>query len=199
LSLFPSSQSRAAEGSTHWLSVEGLKIQVSRKRVRTLRLTVRPPQGELRLSAPLRLAEGQLLDFVRAKLAWIRKQQQRVAAQALASVALETPQQQALLRRELKAQIPPLIAEWEGRLGVRVLAWGVRAMRSRWGSCNTRSGRLSFSLELAKKAPELLEYIVVHEMCHLLEASHGPRFKALMDRHLPHWKQHRSLLNGRQA
>ena len=73
-------------------------------------------------------------------------------------------------------------------MGVRARAWGIRAMKSRWGTCNLRTRTLTFSLELAKVAPECLELVVVHELVHLLEGSHNARFKALLSRELPDWK-----------
>lgn len=98
-------------------------------------------------------------------------------------------------RDQLKAAVPPLIEAWESALGVRVGDWRVRRMRTRWGSCNPDAGRILLNLELAKKPPECLEFIVVHEMVHLLERRHSDRFRALMDRHLPDWRLRRETLN----
>lgn len=91
-------------------------------------------------------------------------------------------------RRQLQAVLPDLIARWEAAIGVRVAAWGVKRMRTRWGSCNVVTRRIWLNLELARHPPEHLEYVVVHELLHLLEAGHGARFKALMDVHLPSWR-----------
>lgn len=101
----------------------------------------------------------------------------------------------AWYRRELKAAIAPLIAMWEPELGVYVEDWRVQRMRTRWGSCNPDTGRILINLELAKKPRECLEFIVVHEMVHLLERTHSDRFRALMDRHLPDWPRRRAVLN----
>lgn len=98
-------------------------------------------------------------------------------------------------RKRLKLQIDPLIAKWEPTLGVKAAAWGVRKMKTRWGSCNVKTKRLWFSLELAKKPPECLEYVVVHELVHLLERRHDARFKELMTLHLPLWRRIRKQLN----
>ena len=98
-------------------------------------------------------------------------------------------------RRELKAAVGPLVASWEPRLGVRVGAWQVRRMRTRWGSCSPETDRITLNLELAKKPRECLEFIVVHEMVHLIERTHSDRFQALMDRHLPDWRRRREVLN----
>ncbi len=98
-------------------------------------------------------------------------------------------------RAQLRELIPPLIARWEPILGVQVAEWGVKAMKTRWGSCNTQARRIWLNLDLVRKPPSYLEYVVVHEMVHLLERGHGPRFRALMDRFLPGWRETRKALN----
>lgn len=98
-------------------------------------------------------------------------------------------------RAQLRELIPPLIARWEPVLGVRVAEWGVKTMKTRWGSCNTQARRIWLNLDLVRKPPSYLEYVVVHEMVHLLERGHGPRFRALMDRFLPGWRETRKALN----
>ncbi|SMO47212.1 M48 family metallopeptidase [Gracilimonas mengyeensis] len=100
-------------------------------------------------------------------------------------------------RAELKKQIPGLINKWEKPMGVRVNEFGVKQMKTRWGSCNIRQRRIWLNLELAKKSPELLEYVVVHEMTHLLERLHSKRFYQIMEKFLPNWKQLEVELNGR--
>lgn len=98
-------------------------------------------------------------------------------------------------RRRLREQIPALIAKWEPVIGVTVAEWGIRKMKTRWGSCNVDAGRIWVNLELAKKPPECLEYLVVHEMVHLLERRHNDQFKAYMNRFMPQWRMHRATLN----
>jgi predicted metal-dependent hydrolase len=98
-------------------------------------------------------------------------------------------------RDQLKAMLPPLIEKWEKKLGVRVDAWGIKKMKTRWGSCNPAAHRVWFNLELAKKPDRCLEYLVVHELVHLLERHHNDRFKAVLDKHLPHWRSIREELN----
>jgi predicted metal-dependent hydrolase len=91
-------------------------------------------------------------------------------------------------RKELKTLIPPLLEQWQPKLGVHVKEWGVKRMKTRWGTCNPRAHRIWLNLELAKKPESCLEYIVVHELAHLLERNHGDRFIAVMDKHLPQWR-----------
>lgn len=101
-------------------------------------------------------------------------------------------------RRQLAEVVEPLRQEWESRLGVRASEVRIRRMKTRWGSCNTRARRIWLNLELIKRSDACLEYVVVHELVHLLEGSHNARFWAFMDQFLPHWRQQRSALK-RQA
>ena len=99
-------------------------------------------------------------------------------------------------RRELKARVPEMVAKWEPVIGVKVAQWGVKKMKTKWGSCNIGARRLWLNLELAKKPPRCLEYILVHEMVHLLERHHNDRFRGLIDRFLPSWRLRRDELNS---
>ena len=98
-------------------------------------------------------------------------------------------------RGQLKEKIPLLIAKWEGIIGVQVQDWGVKKMKTRWGTCNTSAKRIWLNLQLAKKKPECLEYVVVHEMTHLLERNHNQRFYNFMDKFLPEWRRMKDELN----
>jgi predicted metal-dependent hydrolase len=110
-----------------------------------------------------------------------------------------TAQKQAImdewLREELKKALPPLIAKWEPVMGVQVKKFFVQKMKTRWGSCNYTKANVRFNSELAKKPIECLEYVVVHELVHLLEPSHNARFHRLMTQFLPHWKLIKDELN----
>lgn len=98
-------------------------------------------------------------------------------------------------RKELKKQLPELIEKWEKIIGVRCNSWGVKQMRTKWGACNIEAKRIWLNLELAKKPQLCLEYIVVHELVHLLERNHNDRFVALMNKYMPKWRLHRDELN----
>jgi predicted metal-dependent hydrolase len=98
-------------------------------------------------------------------------------------------------REQLRALVRPLVAKWEPILGVQVAEWGIKKMKTRWGSCNGTAGRIWLNLELAKKPPQCLEYIVVHEMTHLLELRHNERFRAYLDKFMPQWRLYREELN----
>lgn len=221
--------------------IDDIVVAVVRKPIKTLRLTVSPPDGRVSLSVPLRTGEEVIRTFLLARLDWIRKHRRTFADRSVVPpleycagerhlfAGTEYPlsivdtegspsacqtgegivlhlrpgsdrnkRQQLLFdfyRRHLLATIPLLIARWEERLNVAVSSWGIRRMRSRWGSCNVAARRLSFNLELARTTPLCLEYVVIHEMVHLLERSHGPRFIALMDCFCPDWRERRVQLN----
>lgn len=101
----------------------------------------------------------------------------------------------AWYRELVKAAVPPLITKWEQRLNVKVNRYFVQRMKTRWGSCNHQARTIRLNTDLAKKPPECLEYLVVHEMAHLLEPTHNERFISIMNSHLPTWRTCRATLN----
>lgn len=98
-------------------------------------------------------------------------------------------------REQLREALPALISKWEKKLDVKVPEWSIRRMKTKWGTCNRETRRLWFNVQLAKKHPDCLEYIVVHEMTHYLERNHGERFTTLMDGFMPDWRSRRDQLN----
>lgn len=102
----------------------------------------------------------------------------------------------AWYREQLKAAVPPLVAKWEKALDVKVGRVFVQKMKTKWGSCNPVARNIRLNTDLAKKPPACLEYIVVHELVHLLERHHNERFIGLMDAHMPQWRQYREMLNS---
>jgi predicted metal-dependent hydrolase len=103
---------------------------------------------------------------------------------------------EAWQRRQLREAIPPLISRWEPVVGRTAQRWSIRRMKTKWGSCNRETGHIWFNVELAKKDPRALEYIVVHELAHLIERGHGERFTALMDGFMSDWRTRRDDLNA---
>lgn len=224
--------------------VENIEIELNKKNMKSIRLSVYPPYGKVKISAPLKMKDEDIRSFIVLKLAWIRKQQGKFLASGeslegkyisgekhyffgkrfILDVVyiLKGPSRVELnenkyiklyvkegsskeqmekvmnewYRKELKARVPYLIQKWEEVMKVKVNAWGVKKMKTRWGSCNINAKRIWISLELAKKPLHCLEYIVVHEMTHLLEKGHGKRFVELMDKFLPDWRVIKAELNG---
>lgn len=118
-----------------------------------------------------------------------------IRARARTSASEREQLLQRWYRGLLRSQVADLIAKWEPIIGVEVAEWGIKKMKTRWGTCNSEARRIWINLELAKKSPACLEYIVVHELVHLIERRHNDRFRDLMDRHLPQWRFHRDELN----
>lgn len=110
------------------------------------------------------------------------------------------PKKQAALeawyREQLKQVVPPLIAKWEHIMGVKVGKFFVQKMKTKWGSCSPGPRNIRLNADLAKKPLQCLEYIVAHELTHLLERQHNDRFITLMDAHMPQWRQYREMLNS---
>lgn len=98
-------------------------------------------------------------------------------------------------REQLKLVIPELLEKWQPVIGKKAKNWGIRKMKTKWGSCNIEQRRICLNLELAKKPPECLEYILVHELIHLHERHHNERFKALLDKAIPYWRTSQKTLN----
>lgn len=182
------------------ISVGDIEIDVLRKNIKNLHLTIKPP-GLVRISAPLRMDSEKIHSFILSKLKWIQKHRERLKNHSDIQPDSECTEKckkiLALYHREyLEKTLPKLITIYEKKMGVSVKYYGIKKMKTRWGTCNAREQRIWFNLELAKKSADCLEYIVVHEMVHLLEQSHNKRFKLLMDHYLPGWKDIKKKLNA---
>jgi predicted metal-dependent hydrolase len=218
-----------------------IEVDVVLKDIKNVHLSVHPPTGRVRISAPKRMRIDTIRVFAISKLDWIKQQQTKLREQEretprdyvdreshyawgkryLLTVSevdeppsIELKHSRMLLRvrprtdedkrqavveewyrERLKEAVPPLLARWQPLLGVRTQRFFVQRMKTKWGSCNCKACTIRLNTELAKKPAECLEYIVVHELVHLLEPTHNPRFVALMDRFMPKWQFHRLVLN----
>ena len=178
--------------------VDDLEVWVIGKaRVRNMSLRVQPPDGRVEVSVParrFRFADAEVAAFVRQKRAWIERAIAKTLASPMAQAAAATPEQVKQWRQVVEACTPALVEQWEPILGVKARTLAYRNMRSRWGSCQPSTGRICINVRLALYPPECLEYVVVHELCHLLVSGHGPDFHNLMTRVMPDWKQRRAKL-----
>lgn len=224
------------------MEVSGIPVEVVRKPIKNLHLSVHPPEGSVRVSAPLLLDDEAVRLAVVSRLSWIRRHQKAFEEQPRQSqremvtgeshyfmgrryrlnvlkqagpnrvringnseltlhvrAGTDRDKRESVLtewyRQQLKEVLPDLIAKWQPVIGVEVADWGVKKMKTRWGSCNVRDRRVWLNLELAKKPRHCIEYVLVHEMVHLLERHHNERFKALLDKFIPQWRLYRSELN----
>lgn len=225
------------------ITVSGLTVEVVRKPIKNLHLGVYPPQGRVRVAAPLAVDDEAVRLAVVGKLGWIKRQRAKFQAQPRQSqrrmvsgeshyflgrryrlrvhettgalrVALrgkttmdmfvrtdttvERREQvlQDFYRAELKRLVPELLEKWQPKLGVEAHAWGIKRMKTKWGTCSIEAKRIWLNLELAKKPVQCLEYILLHELAHLYERHHNERFISLLDQHLPQWKLLREQLNS---
>lgn len=99
-------------------------------------------------------------------------------------------------RELLKAEIARVLPKWEKATGLKTSGWHTKYMITRWGTCNAKTGKIWLNLQLAKKTPECLEYIILHELVHLVEKTHNERFVSLMDKYMPMWREVKTTLNG---
>jgi len=226
---------------TETIQLGEISIEVTRKDIKNVHLSVRPPEGRVTLAAPLATRLEVARAYAISKLGWIRDQQKQLASQAR-----ETPRQfitreshylwgrRYLLNVELREAkprvtvdhkritlsvrpgssdakraevmhqwhkqllheaVPPLVRKWEPKLGVEVHGYFLQRMKTKWGSCNHRAGHIRLNTELIKKPKHLLEYVVVHEMAHLLEPTHSERFLGILERNYPTWREARAELN----
>lgn len=176
------------------LVVDGLVVRLMRKRIKNLNLRIHRSGGFVEVSAPMYVRDRDVERFVREKRPWIDAKIAQVAASPAAVAAEATPEQVAAWRAVVEACVPALVEAWEPIMGVKAGKLAYRNMTSRWGSCQPSTGRICINVRLALYPPECLEYVVVHELCHLLERGHGPRFKALMDTFMPDWRARRAKL-----
>ena len=176
------------------LLVDGIEVRLSRKRVKNLNLRIARDGSHVDVSAPSWVSDSEVEAFVRSKSAWIASHMAQAAQTPMARASQATPEEVARWREVVSACVPALIAAWEPIMGVRAGKVAYRNMTSRWGSCQPSTGRICINVRLALYPPECLEYVVVHELCHLLERGHGPRFHQLMDAFMPDWKQRRAKL-----
>lgn len=176
------------------LYVDGIEVRLQRKKVKNLNLRIARDGGHVDASAPAWMTPPDVADFVHRKHDWIEAQMERVSATPMAQASQASKAEVAQWRAVVQACVPALVAAWEPIMGVKAGQLAYRNMTSRWGSCQPSTGRICINVRLALYPPECLEYVVVHELCHLLERGHGPRFHQLMDRFMPDWKQRRDKL-----
>ena len=223
------------------MQIGDVAVDVMLKNIKNIHLSVYPPTGRVRISAPLNMNLDTIRIYAISKLPWIRKNQVKMLKQAretpreflereshyvwgkryllrlletdaptnitlkhrelVLQVRQETSlaQKQMLLdawyREQIKDAAPLLIQKWEKLMCVTVSNFYVQKMKTKWGSCNVESNNIRLNSELAKKPIEYLEYVIVHELAHLIEPTHNSRFVSLMEQFMPKWKAYRDQLN----
>ncbi|WP_336249555.1 SprT family zinc-dependent metalloprotease [Stomatohabitans albus] len=222
------------------LTVQGTVVDVIFKPIKNINISVRPPAGMVRVSAPFHVGLEGVREAIQGRWAWIQAHQQEMQSSGQCAdyqyitgemhlvwgqrvplrityaqrsraqfdgqeLTLSTPHNADLstrktvldrwYRQESERVIPPFVAQWQPVIGQLVHRIAYRRMKTKWGTCQPQTGVLRFNTELAKYDPMCLEYVVVHELVHLLEGSHNARFKSLMATFLPDWQERKRMLN----
>jgi len=223
------------------IKLGNISLEVIRKDIKNVHLSVYPPTGRVRISAPTRMKLDTVRVFAISKLSWIKKQQNRFRCQERESVreylsreshyflgkryllkvvesdfapsvsikheAVEmcvrpkTSQEKKReildewYRQRLKEIVPGIISKYEQVLKVSVDSFGIKKMRTKWGTCNREARRIWLNLELAKKPLHYIEYIIMHEIAHFLERRHNDKFTAYLDKLMPQWRNYKEELN----
>ena len=219
---------------TTLIEVGDQQIEVTFKRIKNVHLSVKPPNGDVFVSAPIGMKVSAVRAYALTKLAWINKHQKRMREQerepqrqyvgmeshyvwghrylleviegsGKQGVSIEGSRlrlnvkfnssreekasvYEAWSRKQLREVATPMIESWSARMGVSPAELYIQKMKTRWGSCNITKRNIRLNTELSKKPKELLEFVIVHELVHLLEKNHTRRFYDLMDKFMPTWK-----------
>jgi len=223
------------------INISGISVEVEKKNIKNLHLYVKPPNGNVIVSAPFEMDNSAIEVFIRTKLGWIRKQiakykdQERFSERQYVSgetiyiwgkqyylifrpstknnffeiqgnkVILSMKAESTVEQREkyvreqfrsiLKKEIEAFLPRWEQITNLKCESWQIKYMTTRWGTCNPIKKKLWFNLQLVQKPIECLEYVILHELAHLEEKTHGEGFIAIMNNYMPHWREVRKLLN----
>ena len=221
--------------------VANISVEVVKKNIKNLHLSVLPPDGKVRVSAPEALSDDAIAMFVRTKIGWIRKQQEKFELQPRQSerqyvsgetlyvwgrqyflrveysykgnslvlsgdnAILTVRKESTVKQREtfvnewyrtlLKAEVEKYLPKWERITGLQCSSWQSKYMTTKWGTCNTSTGKIWLNLQLAKKPIECLEYVILHELIHLKVRNHGSEFVTEMNRYMQDWHEIRNQLN----
>lgn len=181
------------------LRMDDITIMVTKKRMKNMYLRIKSEDGSVQISAPHQISDDAIQEFARSRMAWIKAHRQQYQMQMEVRETEPPLSETEMLRRkqQLKEKVLSLIEKWKPVIGVQVSGVTIRQMKTRWGSCNVKTHHININLALLEKPEECLEYVVVHEMTHILEASHNAVFWEYMTRFYPNWKQVRARLNGR--
>ena len=170
--------------------IHGIRVRMEYRKIRNINLYVRPEQGEALVTVPLRTPRERVERFLYEKEGWMRRHLERTQE------ACDYPPVSEEQIEKMKRQVLEYAGKWERVMGVHASGWTLRDMKTRWGSCTVSTGRIRLNTRLVYYPEECLEYVIVHELCHLIEPSHNQRFKSCMTKFLPDWKERKKKLNG---
>ena len=223
--------------------IGGASVEVHRKQIKNLHVGVYPPNGHVRVAAPLALSSDAIMTAVLIKMPWIKRKQaqflgqerqtvrryvsgethyvfgramrlevdewdkrtQKIQIVANDRLSLRIPRGSEVEERQkwieswrktqLRSVAAPRVSIWSSRLSVTPQKWGIRRMRTKWGSCNPDKRIIWLNSELSKTSPAAIDYVVLHELAHLISTRHDGEFLSVLDVHLPKWRSIRAELN----
>lgn len=168
----------------------GIPIEIRYRKVKNLNLYITPPDGCVLITVPLGITMEKISGFVEKKKNWILRHQETMRQKS--TQEMEPISEEELER--LKENVRFYAGKWEPKMGVHATGWTLREMKTRWGSCTPSTGKIRLNSKLVHCPEECLEYVLVHELCHLIEPSHNQRFKSYMTTFLPDWKERKKKL-----
>lgn len=228
--------------TTNILKLGSIEALIVRKLVKNLHLSVLPPMGKVRVTAPEGMTDDAIRTLLATRLPWIKKQQENFKTQARqtkreyisgethyffgkryrlevvykdtvpvvalkgkskiilqvrpnSSIEKRNDLMMAWYRKELHPVAEKLMDKWQKKLKLEAKSWKIQRMKTRWGTCNNKAGRILLNLELAKKPIACLEYVIVHELLHMIEKKHNENFVNMLAKHIPKWKSIKEELN----
>ena len=165
-----------------------IEYTLVRKNVKNINLRVSRPSGDVMVSAPYFCPKILVDRFVRSKEDWIRKKQQEIKNSDVSNITEAD-------RKVLKEKLEVLIPKWEAITGLKCSSWQVRNMKTRWGSCNTKTKKININLQLVHKPEKCLEYVILHELAHIKVPNHSKQFYDIIEAYMPDYKATKKLLN----
>jgi len=223
------------------IKIAGIPVRINKKEIKNMHLYVKPPDGHVEVSAPLHLSDESISMFIRTRIGWIKKQQEKFRVQPrqiareyvsgetlyvwgkqyflqveysnrgnaldlFGDKAILTVRKESIAKQRenyvnewyrglLKAEIEKRLPKWENSSGLHCSGWQTKYMETKWGTCNTKTGKIWINLQLAKKPYECLDYVLLHELAHLQTKNHGVEFIAILDEFMPNWREVRKELN----
>ena len=176
------------------LNIDGIAVKLTLKTMSSITMRVKTAAEPVQISAPVGTSHLVIEEFVRSRKDLIARLQESRQDSPMARANLATPQEVAEWRAIVEGLTPGLVERWAAVMGVTPGKLAYRNMTSRWGSCQPSTGRICINVRLALYPPRCLEYVVVHELAHLLVHGHGAQFYAVLDRYLPDWRESKKLL-----
>ena len=176
------------------LNIDGIAVKLTLNTMSSITMRVKTAAEPVQISAPVGTSRQVIEGFVRSRKSLIAQLQESWQDSPMARANLATPQEVAEWRAIVEGLTPGLVERWAAVMGVTPGKLAYRNMTSRWGSCQPSTGRICINVRLALYPPRCLEYVVVHELAHLLVHGHGAQFYAVLDRYLPDWRESKKLL-----